>query len=290
MNAQARPLRLETARIDDLVGDVERLESVIAGWEGSQRSVAIAYRQAIDALHKAALRRLIADVKDAPGALQALRTATEDPIVYTVLRHHGLVRPSLQERVEAALATIRPMLASHGGNVELVAVVPPDVVEVRFLGACDHCPSSTSTFVAGVRRAIEEHCPEIREVRQVRGTSGPASPVDFVSPFAATVADTWAFATTLDTIPECGVTSVVVAGEPLLFARSGRTVRCFRDACAHLGLPISGGTFADGHLTCPHHGFVYDLATGECLTVPEVQLSPVAMRLVGERIEIRREG
>jgi Fe-S cluster biogenesis protein NfuA/nitrite reductase/ring-hydroxylating ferredoxin subunit len=295
MNAPARPLPLETRQTDDLVGDVERLESVIAGWEGSQRSVAFAYRNAIDALHKAAIRKLIADVKAAPGALEALRAATGDPLVYTVLRYHGLVRPSLQERVDAALATVRPMLASHGGNVELVAVVPPDTVEVRFLGNCDHCPSSTLTFIAGVRRAIEDHCPEIKEVRQVKGTSPPRAALDFVSPFAAGdflspfAAGAWRFATMLDSVPAHGARALVVENDPVLLARGERGVTCFRDACAHLGLAISGGTVTEGRITCPHHGFVYDLASGECLTAPEVQLSPVAVRIVGERVEIRRE-
>lgn len=285
MNALPRPLPLETLPTDDLVGDVQRLEGVIAGWESSQQSVAFAYRQAIDALHKAALRNIIAAVKTAPGALDALRSATEDPIVYSVLRHHGLVRPSLQERVEEALATVRPLLASHGGNVELAAVVPPDAVEVRFVGNCDHCPSSMLTFVAGVRRAIEEHCPEIKEVRQVKGTAAAVAVVDFTSPFAGR----WLYATALDSIPLHGVKALTIDGEPLLFARSGGTVTCFRDACAHLGLAVSDGRVAEGRITCPHHGFVYDLSTGECLTVPEVQLVPVAVRVVGDRVEIRRE-
>lgn len=286
MNAHTQPRPAETEGAGDLVGDVERLERVVAGWEEAQQSVTFAYRGAIDALHKAALRKLIAEVKAVPGALQALRTATEDPIVYTVLRHHGLVRPSLQERVEEALASIRPMLASHGGNVELVAVVPPDAVEVRFLGNCDHCPSSTLTFVAGVKQAIETHCPEITQVRQVKGANQPHGAADFVSPF---VADAWHYATKLESIPDGGAKAMVVEEMPVLFARAGRTVTCFRDACAHLGLPISGGTCDAGRITCPHHGFIYDLTSGECLTVPEVQLVPVAVRIIGDRVEIRRE-
>jgi nitrite reductase/ring-hydroxylating ferredoxin subunit/Fe-S cluster biogenesis protein NfuA len=292
MNAHAlpRPTELagaeDPASANDLVGDVARLESVIAGWESSQRSVAFALRQALDALHKAALRKIIADVKAVPGALDALRTATADPLVYAVLRHHGLLRPSLQERVEEALTKVRPMLAAHGGNVELVAVVPPDVVEVRLVGNCDHCPSSTLTFVAGVRHAIEEACPEIREVRQAKGTSGTRGSIDFVSPFAP---GGWHFATTLESIPENGAKALTVDDEPFVLARAGRSVTCYRDACAHLGLPISNGTVSAGRITCPHHGFTYDLASGECLTVPEVQLAPIAVRLVGDRVEILRE-
>ena len=39
---------------------------------------------------------------------------------------------SLTERVERALEGVRPMLASHGGDVELVKVEPP-AIDVRFI-------------------------------------------------------------------------------------------------------------------------------------------------------------
>ena len=38
---------------------------------------------------------------------------------------------------------------------------------------------------------------------------------------------------------------------------------------------------------CPYHGFVYLLETGECLTVPEVQLAVHAVKVVGERVAVR---
>jgi Fe-S cluster biogenesis protein NfuA/nitrite reductase/ring-hydroxylating ferredoxin subunit len=290
MNAHAQPPEDKTPGVDELVGDVERLEALIAGWDESQRMLALAYRGALDALHKGALRKLIASVKAAPGALDALREAASDPVVYAVLRHHGLVRPSLQERVERALASIRPMLASHGGDAEFVAFLPPDAVEVRFLGNCDHCPSSTLTFVAGVKQAIEDHCPEIRHVRQAKGTGASSGTVDFTSPFAARRDGDWLYATSLDSIPEQGAKACSVKGAPLIFSRLGRVVSCFRDACAHLGSPISGGAVSRGRIVCPRHAFEYDLMSGECLTAPVAQLQAVAVRLVGERVEIKFEG
>lgn len=294
MNAHAQRPEDQAPRlgesVDDLVGDVERLEAVIAGWDESQRTLAFAYRRAIDDLHKSALRKLIASVKIAPGALDALRDAASDPLVYAVLRHHGLIRASLQERVEQALASIRPTLASHGGDVEFIAFLPPDAVEVRFLGDCDHCPSSTLTFVAGVKQAIEDYCPEIKDVRQVKGFGSAQGKGDFVSPFAAGLDSKWRFAATIESIPEQGVRAFAVDGAPFIFSRLGRVVSCFRDACAHLGSPISGGVVAEGRITCPRHGFEYDLMSGECLTAPVAQLQAIAVRLVGERVEIRFEG
>jgi len=285
LNAHAQPPETQEPRFDSLTSDIERLEALIGHWETSQSSVAFAYRQAIDALHKAAFRKIIADLKQAPGALEALRSVVMDPVVYGVLRYHGLLQPSQQERIETALAAVRPMLAAHGGDVELVAFVPPDVVEVRFLGNCDGCSASTLTFVGGVKRAIEEHCPEIKQVRQVKSAAHGSAHASFTSPFVES--GTWHSALDVGAIPDGGISKASVAGDALLFVKNADVILCFHDACAHLGLQISDGPVANGHITCPHHGFVYDVMSGECITAPEVQLRPVPVRVLGTRVEVR---
>ena len=70
----------------------------------------------------------------------------------------------------------------------------------------------------------------------------------------------------------------------------GGAVNCYDDACAHLGLPLSDGEISGGRIACLHHGFEYDLATGECLTAPGVQLRPFPARVAGARVEIRLKG
>ncbi len=101
----------------------------------------------------------------------ALKEAARDDVVYAVLRRHGILRPSLYERVEAALETVRPSLASHGGDAE-VAAVEGNRAEIRFLGACDGCPASQLTSYAGVQKAIQDQVPEITEVKQAKGLGG----------------------------------------------------------------------------------------------------------------------
>lgn len=277
-------------RRNDLVeflSDVERLESIFATWEETPRNAVAAYRTAIEALHGEALSRLVRALKDDPAALAAMKRVIGDEIVYAVLRRHGILKASLPERIEVALAGIRPMLASHGGDVALVKVAPP-VIEVRFLGACDGCPASQLTFHAGVKKAVEESCPEITQVLQVKGSGiVNESAVNFVSPFANASADDWLAAGTLSEIPEGGVLSLVVGGEKVLLSRRGTMVTCFQNACAHLGFPLHDGDVEAGIITCPHHGFRYDLASGECLTAPEVQLQAHAVRVTGGKVEIR---
>jgi Fe-S cluster biogenesis protein NfuA/nitrite reductase/ring-hydroxylating ferredoxin subunit len=268
-----------------LLGDVERLDALFATWEEAPRGAVDAYRRAIEALHGEALRRLVRALKTDPAALAAMKAAVADEVVYAVLRRHDILKASLSERVEAALASVRPMLASHGGDVELVKVAPP-VIEVRFTGACDGCPASALTFHAGVKKAVEEACPQITEVIQVKGLGG-AGGVRFISPFALGATGDWISAATLSQIPDGRVLATEIAGEKVLLARQGAIVTCFQNACAHLGFAIDDGEVDDGIITCPHHGFQYALASGECLTAPQVQLQSHAVRVIGHRVEVR---
>lgn len=277
--------------LDGFVRDIQRLEEIFAGWEESQANAVQAYRSSLEGLHKEAIRRLIKSVSNEPAAMQALKDALGDEIVYAVLRHLEIVKPSLHERLENALNSVRPMLASHGGDVELVSVIPPNGAEIRFLGACDGCPASMLTFISGVKKAIEEHCPEISDIKQVQGLMNGASAksgsVQFVSPFALTQGGDWQFAAELDAIPEGGVLRVDLAGADVFLSRNGRVVSCFENACAHLGMHIHDGEISDGILACPHHGFEYDLRSGECLTAPEVQLQSHAVRVIANKVEVR---
>lgn len=280
----------EVASLDQLLQDIAKLEVVFENWDDGQSGAVQAYRQSVDALHKEAFRRMISALKTEPKALAAMKSAVSDEVVYGVLRHFGLIKPSLHERVEEALDSVRPMLASHGGNVELVAVRPPDQVDVRFLGACEGCPASMLTFTAGVKKAIEAHCPEITNIKQIKGLADPGvgeGGVQFVSPFAINQSGGWLNAGGLEDIPEGGVLKTQLDGEQVILSRNGGVVSCFQNACAHLNLPLDEGEISQGILTCPHHGFQYDLQSGECLTAPEVQLQPHAVRVIDDKVEVR---
>jgi Fe-S cluster biogenesis protein NfuA/nitrite reductase/ring-hydroxylating ferredoxin subunit len=270
-----------------LLRDVERLEAIFGNWETTPRNAVDAYRRAIEALHGEALRRLVLALKTDPAAFAAMKAAVADEVIYAVLRRHGVIRAGLGERVETALAAIRPMLASHGGDVELVKIAPP-AIEVRFLGACDGCAASMLTFHAGVKKAVMDACSEITDVIQVKGVGGVgAATASFVSPFADSG---WLPAGTLQEIPEGGIRTIDAGGVDVILFRRGAAVTCFEDSCSHLSLGISAGMIADGVITCPHHGFRYDLATGECLTAPVVRLRAHSVRVAGNGVEVKLAG
>jgi Fe-S cluster biogenesis protein NfuA len=71
-----------------------------------------------------------------------------------------------KEKVQKALAEIRPQIQADGGDIELVAV-EGETVKVRLRGACVGCPMSTLTLKQGVERLIKAKVPEIQSVEAV---------------------------------------------------------------------------------------------------------------------------
>ncbi len=274
--------------LEKLLKDIESLESIVATWDEHERITVTALKRAIDDLNKEALTRLIRTLKQNPDAMAALKESTADEVVYSVMRHHGLIKPSLNERVEHALATVRPMLQGHGGNVELVSIDLPHTAVVRLIGACSGCPASELTLSEGVEKAIKESCPEIKEVVKAKGicTSGSETAVNFISPFARGQDKKWVFVVDFDKLEENKLSIHEVDGQSLIVVRLENNVVCYQNACAHLGMPLDMGEVSAGVLKCPFHSFEYLLKSGECLTVPEVQLQTHAVRVNDNKVEV----
>ena len=69
----------------------------------------------------------------------------------------------MRERVEAALAELRPHLQADGGDIEIVDV-SDSTVKVKLTGACSGCHMAAMTMREGVERIIKKHVPEVAEV------------------------------------------------------------------------------------------------------------------------------
>ena len=74
---------------------------------------------------------------------------------------------SMKEKVEAALAEVRPSLQRDGGDVELVEVTEDSVAKVRLTGACRGCPMAQMTLQMGIERVLKERIPELKAVEAV---------------------------------------------------------------------------------------------------------------------------
>lgn len=281
--SQKTPLETEyqsaESTLNALINDIHHFETIISAWDESQQATISGFKRAIEALHREALARLIRSVKQ--ESMTALRQAVEDEVVYGLLRYHDLIKPPLpplRDRIEMALAEVRPSLKGHNGDVELVAV-HDDTVEVRLIGACSHCPASSLTLTQGVEEAIKRYCPEIQRVIATESTSHLPQTSFSTSPFADGDLG-WLEVTSLAEVPQGRLLAMKIEGKSLVLTRIGSEVVCYHNGCSHLGVPLDGGDVENNVLTCPYHHFQYHLATGDCLTSPQTPLEsyPVEVR------------
>jgi Fe-S cluster biogenesis protein NfuA len=69
------------------------------------------------------------------------------------------------DRIEQTLDTLRPYIASHRGQVEVVDFDEEDgVLLLRLGGTCHGCAASTVTLKQGIESRLREAVPEVKHV------------------------------------------------------------------------------------------------------------------------------
>jgi nitrite reductase/ring-hydroxylating ferredoxin subunit/hemoglobin-like flavoprotein len=59
-----------------------------------------------------------------------------------------------------------------------------------------------------------------------------------------------------------------------------------RNSCLHRGGPVATGSLEGDVLTCPWHGFQYDVTTGELLVDPSARLDMYAVSIAGDEVHL----
>ncbi len=94
------------------------------------------------------------------------------------------------------------------------------------------------------------------------------------------------FAAKVSEVPNFGKKVVAVEGrEILLINVKGEIFACEND-CPHQGSPLQAGIVKDGHLSCPRHGYRFNLKTGACMDHPEFILKIFPLQLQGDDIMV----
>jgi nitrite reductase/ring-hydroxylating ferredoxin subunit len=91
-------------------------------------------------------------------------------------------------------------------------------------------------------------------------------------------------------------TDEVAPGQGKMVEVSGKKIALFNvegsfyaidDTCTHRGGPLSGGVLDGKQVTCPWHGAIYDVTTGEVSGPPAPKgVARYTVRVEGENIEV----
>lgn len=121
----------------------------------------------VDVFHRDGLGRVVEMMRAWRGEL-FLNSLAADELTGTMLAAYGLgegeeLAADAAEAVDGALDEVRPLVESHGGALQ-VESIQDGVVELRMLGTCDGCPSSSATLTYGVEASLRSHWPNFRRL------------------------------------------------------------------------------------------------------------------------------
>ena len=74
---------------------------------------------------------------------------------------------SLRNRVEAALAILRPAIQADGGDILLVDITDEGVVHLKMVGACGDCPLAPMTLKLSIEDHLLSTVPGVVRVDQI---------------------------------------------------------------------------------------------------------------------------
>ena len=89
----------------------------------------------------------------------------------------------------------------------------------------------------------------------------------------------------LSDIPLGAMRYVDVDGLPIALANVGGTIYAFSDSCRHEGGPLSAGVLIDDTVTCPWHGWTYNVRTGKAIVPPiGIRVPTYTVRIEGDDV------
>lgn len=296
-----QPEEIASPPVDELRAAGDRIEVLL---DASSSGGVVARERAeelvrlVADLYGAGLGRVLEIMYDL-GRLddQALAALADDDLVANLLLVHGLHPYDVNTRVEKALDSVRPYLATHGGDVELLEVTDDDVVRLRLLGSCDGCASSSVTLSLAVEGAIEAAAPEIVSIEvdttetDAAKDTGPLISVDSLrsrlgSAKSEPAGGAWEPAPLMSELEPGEVGGFTLAGIPVVGCCLGSDLFAFRDECPRCTSRMAGATLerrlgypvGDGVLRCPNCRSHFDVRqAGACLDAEGEHLAPLPL-------------
>ena len=217
---------------------LERVEQLTAAIEASAdpflRGTVDELVSTIMELYGEGLARIFGELAES-GEEELLLRLAGDGVIGSLLLIHDLYPMPLEARVEEALASVRPYMESHGGDVELLRL-EDGVAHLKLIGHCHGCPASAATLELAIKEALEEAAPDllglevegVAEAKPLRkplavisagGRSRPRRPAGCRSPRPGAVGPGT-------------FRALALGGVDLIVANVDGTVLAYRDRCA----------------------------------------------------------
>ena len=146
---------------------------------------------------------------------------------------------------------------------------------------------------AEIEHALHEHTPDLLNV-EYEDTIAPSRPSKLVQILPRQPAQDASLPKQFfmpiiraDQIPDNGLRVVETGGINLLLCNVAGTIYTFQNHCAEGNLPLDQSVLEDGILTCPCHGYQFELRQkGRSLTNLDLRLEALPMKVENEVVKV----
>jgi len=95
---------------------------------------------------------------------------------------------------------------------------------------------------------------------------------------------------TISDLEERGWLAVEYEGEHVLLVRNNDVIHAVRNVCAHRGASFvfnGKAQIRDSSVTCPAHGYTFDLRTGQCDRNPSLSIPTYEVRVEDKNVLVK---
>ena len=73
-------------------------------------------------------------------------------------------------------------------------------------------------------------------------------------------------------------------GKPIALFKVDGNIHAIDNTCLHRGGPLGEGSLDASAVTCPLHGWRFDVTNGRCLTIPTMKVQSYAVKVEGNDV------
>lgn len=222
-----------------------------------------------------AFRELARGLLAAEATSSILGDLARTPLVRAALVEAGVLKLSPVEVVIGALAALGPSLDEVGVAVELAAITDDGKARVEVFG-----PGASALDLGSVEAdlsaLLRARAPELTGVELVLRVDRAR-----IGPPTRRATRSSALTVPLADLADRRVQSIVLAsGQAATVARLGWRAWLLPAQCPHQGMPLDGARLDEhGVLTCPWHGYRFDVHDGSCPDSPCYALGTVELEV-----------
>jgi nitrite reductase/ring-hydroxylating ferredoxin subunit/Fe-S cluster biogenesis protein NfuA len=244
-------------------------------------------------LHHTALERMVEIANSQPNGEEISAEFFNDEFVKAILLAHDLMPVPLEARIENALENARKNLKIYDADVEFLRV-KDGVAYLKLIAGGGAANISTAILKGEIEQALHAETPDLLNVQYEEFIDYP-KPVNLVQikPRREKNFDSnQKFIPLLKTgeVPHNDLRIVEFDEMNVLLCNVAGTIYAFQNRCAHQNLSLENGILEGGVLTCPWHGYQFDVRQkGKCLTDPTLKLESLPMKVENDVVKVALE-